>query len=127
MQCKVVCPKCGDLVKTYSINNFRHCGTQFDVKNNLLTGEEGKYQKMVEKEEGVKPKVEKPVEKIVEKVKEKEAEKPVVEPIIEEKKKVVKEPQVPESSRKRKKQKVRSEIEEKVKKEAVVEEGWGFF
>jgi hypothetical protein len=128
MKCKTVCPTCGEMVRTSSTGAFRHCGAQYNVQANLLAGEQPKYDKMVAKyaaEDEKKGKVEKPAEKIVEKVKEKEAEKTVVEPIIEEKKKVV-EPKV-EPFRPRKKQKVKSEIVEKVKKEAVVEEGWGFF
>ena len=114
MQTKCVCPECGDVVKTYSINNFRHCGTQFDVESNLLAGEQAKYQKMVEKygkEVSKAPVVKeaKPVEKIVEKVEEKKNDTPIVEPIIEEK---VVEPKV-EPSRKRKKKK-KPEIVEKV-------------
>jgi hypothetical protein len=92
MQCKVVCPQCGDITKTYSIKNFRHCGAQYGVEANLLAGEEAKYAKMVKKygkevEPAKTPKVEdkKPVEEIVKKVEEKRNDTPVVAPIIEEK------------------------------------------
>ena len=88
MRCKVVCPVCGDVVSTYSINNFRHCGAQYDVKANLLAGEDAKYQKMVVKEGGAAPEkptvVKPPVEKPVEKPAEKPVEKPAAA-IIEEK------------------------------------------
>ena len=103
MQCKVVCPVCGDVVKTYSVNNFRHCGAQYDVKANLLAGEEAKYQKMVVKEGGTapeKPVVEKPV------AKKPAAEKPATEAIIEEKPPEVVKPKPPRTKKK-------SEIEEK--------------
>ena len=125
MQCKVVCPKCGDVVKTYSINNFRHCGTQFDVESNLLAGEAEKYQKMMEKEGKKVPVVEKekPVEKIVEKLEEKKNDTPVVEPIIEEKPEPVVEKKVV------KKRKKKSVIVEKDKKEIPAEDvySFGFF
>ena len=130
MRCKVVCPVCGDVAKTYSINNFRHCGSQYDVKTNLLAGEAEKYQKMVAKEgkpvvKIPKP-VEKPIEKIVEKVEAKQAEKPVTEPIIVEK--VPQAPIVEKEQPVKKKRKKKSEIEEKVVKEEVTEEtSFGFF
>lgn len=128
MRCKAVCPQCGEIVRTYSVNNFRHCGSQYSVKDNLLAGETEKFQKMVEKEgkpvEKVKPKVDekKPLEKIVEKVEEKKNETPNVAPIIVEK---VVEPKV-KTGRKIKK----SEIEEKPKpKELPTEDvySFGFF
>ena len=130
MHAKVVCPTCGEICKTGSIRNFRHCGLEYSVKENLLSGEEEKFKKLVEKRTGkptkaVKPvKDEKPVEKIVEKVEAKQAEKPVVAPIIEEK------PEPPEEKKvqKKKKKKKKSEIEEKIVKEDVVEvSNFGFF
>ena len=124
MQCKVVCPVCGEVAKTYSINTFRHCGAQYSVEANLLAGEQAKYEKMVVKEKGSatpeKPAVEKPVvEKTV--AKKPVAEKPATEAIIEEKPPEVVKP-------KPRKPKKKSEIEEKTKPEPENFNGnFGFF
>lgn len=122
MKCKTVCPSCGEIYRTSSIGSFRHCGSQYSVKENLLAGETPKYEKMVAKyaamdaaegkvpkEKVVKPEAEPSEEqrKIEKKIQEKVNEKPTtpkVEPIIEEKppaeKKVVERPVSEKKSRK---------------------------
>ena len=129
MHVKTVCTNCGEICRTGSIKNFRHCGIEQNVEANLLAGEAEKFKKLVAKKTGkpvdVKPvEVEKPVEKIVEKVAEKKNDTPVVAPIIEEKSEVVPEKKVV------KKRKKKAEIVEKVvKKEGLVEKvfSFGFF
>ena len=121
MQCKVVSPVTGEVIKTYSIRNFRDGGSEFSVKDNLLAGEEAKYQKMIEKAGKVSATVKKPVEKIIKEVEKKQAEKPVVEPIIEEKA----EPKVVEK-KPQKRNKPKAIIEEKVKKEPQAPDNFNF-
>lgn len=128
MHVKTVCTNCGEICRTGSIKNFRHCGIEQNVKANLLAGEEEKFKKLVAKKTGKAPEVvkpasvETPVEKIVEKVEKKHNETPAVEPIIEEK------PEPPvEKVVVKKKRKKKSEIVEK--KEIAAEDvySFGFF
>lgn len=113
MHVKTVCTNCGEICRTGSIKNFRHCGIEQNVKANLLAGEEEKFKKLVAKKTGKPqevpkaPVVTEPVEKIVEKVEAKQAEKPVIEAIIEEK------PEPEPVVKKPKKRKKKSEIVEK--------------
>lgn len=123
MKCKTVCPTCGEIVRTSSIGGFRHCGTQYNVRSNLLEGEVPKYEKMVKKyaeEDAPKtktpekaPEEPKPEEKVKEKVEVKEKPKPIIEekveakvivkpdykPPVKRKKKVVKEDKTETSTR----------------------------
>ena len=136
MHVKTVCTNCGEICRTGSIKNFRHCGIEQNVEANLLAGEAEKFKKLVAKKTGKPVDVEKvpkapivakkePVAKIVEKVAEKKNDTPVVEPIIVEK--VPQAPIVEKEQPVRKKRKKKAEIVEK--KSGLVEKvfSFGFF
>ena len=136
MHVKTVCTNCGEICRTGSIKNFRHCGIEQNVKANLLAGEEEKFKKLVAKKTGKPveiekvpkaPEVAKPLEEIAKKVEAKQAEKPAIEPIIVEK--VPEAPIVEKEQLVRKKRKKKSSIEEKVKREIPAEDvySFGFF
>lgn len=127
MHVKTICVECGEICKTGSIKNFRHCGIEQNVKANLMAGEEEKFKKLVAKKTGKPVEVEKvpqapivvkPVEKIIEKIEVKKNETPVVEPIIEEKPEVV-----PKEKKVVKKRKKKSEV---VGKEPQVPDNYSF-
>ena len=126
MKVKVVCPACGEIVRTSSVGGFRHCGAQYDVKTNLLAGETPKYEKMMVKYGKSEAPEVKPPEAKAPEVKPPEAKTPEVKeegvkPIIEEKPAEVKKPKV-------RKPKKKSEIEEKTKPEPENLNGnFGFF